>query len=59
MPQWNAISTANEIINHYYFRADEELNKAVAEYAYVWYNQIRPHSFNGYITPIEARYQLV
>jgi transposase InsO family protein len=49
-------SLKHELINRYYFRTDEELNKAVAEYAYVWYNQIRPHSYNDYMTPFEARY---
>jgi len=52
-------SLKNELINRYYFRTDEEVNKVIAEYAYVWYNQVRPHSFNDYRTPFETTwYQL-
>ena len=49
-------SLKHELINRYYFRTDEELNFAVAEYAYGWYNQLRPHAHNGYLTPFEMRY---
>ena len=45
-----------ELINRFNFRTDEELSYEVSEYAYVWYNQIRPHSYNNYQTPYEARY---
>ncbi len=47
-----------ELINRYNFRNDEELNHAISEYAYVWYNQVRPHSYNNYQTPFETRYGL-
>lgn len=47
-----------ELINRFNFQTDEDLNRAISEYAYGWYNQIRPHSFNDYRTPFEARYQL-
>ena len=47
----------NEKINLHYYRCDKELNTAVEEFAYVWYNHIRPHSFNNYKTPFQARYQ--
>jgi transposase InsO family protein len=47
-----------ELINRFNFRTDEELSYAVSEYAYVWYNQIRPHSYNDYRTPYETRYGL-
>ena len=40
------------------FRAEEELTHAVSDYAYVWYNQISPHSYNDYRMPYEARYGL-
>lgn len=33
-----------ELIYRFNFRTDEELSRAVSEYAYVWYNQVRPHS---------------
>lgn len=44
-----------ELIYRYHFSTDEELNNAISEYAYVWYNQYRPHSYNEYLTPNEAR----
>ena len=44
-----------ELVNRFNFQTDEELNHAVSEYAYGWYNQVRPHSYNGYQTPYEVR----
>lgn len=35
---------------------EEELYAAVEEFAYVQYNHVRPHSYNNYKTPYEARY---
>jgi transposase InsO family protein len=46
----------NELI--YLHHSDQELNTAVNDFAYFWYNHVRPHSFNGYLTPYEARYKL-
>lgn len=34
---------------------DEELYQTVEEFAYVTYNHVRPHSYNGYRTPYQAR----
>ena len=45
----------NELINQHYYHTDEELNSAIEEFAYVTYNHVRPHSYNGYKTPFEAR----
>lgn len=45
----------NEYINLYEFETEEELYRAVEEFAYVEYNHIRPHSFNGYRTPYQER----
>lgn len=45
----------SELIYRYHFRTDEEINRAISEYVYVWYNGIRPHSYNNYLTPYEAR----
>ncbi len=45
----------NECINLYEFRKEEDLYQTVEEFAYVQYNHIRPHSFNGYRTPYQAR----
>ncbi len=42
--------------NHHYYRSEKELYEAVEEFAYVEYNHSRPHSYNNYKTPFEARY---
>jgi putative transposase len=44
-----------EEVNHHYYHDDDELTRAVDDYAYVWYNHLRPHTFNGGLTPFEAR----
>lgn len=46
----------HELINHHNYHTEDELNTAIEEYAYIWYNHVRPHSFNEYRTPFEARY---
>ena len=45
----------NELIYHHYYHNDKELDNAVNNFAYVWYNHVRPHSFNKGLTPFEAR----
>lgn len=45
----------NECINLYDYATEEALYQAVEEFAYVSYNHVRPHSFNGYQTPYHAR----
>jgi len=45
----------NECTNLYGFRTEGELYQAVEEFAYVTYNHVRPHSYNGYRTPYQAR----
>jgi len=45
-----------ELIDLFSFETDEDLNYAISEFCYNWYNQIRPHSFNNYLTPLEARH---
>ena len=47
-----------ELIYQYCFETVEDLDYAVSEFAYYWYNQVRPHSFNEYLTPYEKRYEL-
>lgn len=46
----------NELVYLHYYHNDDELNASIEEFAYVTYNHIRPHSYNGYKTPFEARY---
>ena len=45
----------NDCINLHYYHSDKELNTAIEEFAYVWYNHVRPHTYNNYKTPFEAR----
>ena len=45
----------NECTNLYEFTTEEALYQKVEEFAYVDYNHVRPHSFNGYRKPNEAR----
>lgn len=45
----------NECTNLYTFKTEEMLYQTVEEFAYVTYNHLRPHSFNGYLTPYQAR----
>jgi len=45
----------NECTNLYEFQTEEALYQTVEEFAYVTYNHVRPHSFNGYRTPYQAR----
>ena len=46
----------NDLIYQHHYHTDEELYKAIEEFAYVHYNHVRPHSYNNYKTPYEARY---
>ena len=45
----------NECTNLYEFRTEEALYQTVEEFAYVTYNHVRPHSFNGYQMLYQAR----
>ena len=44
-----------DYINLYDFETEEALCQMAEEFAYVEYNYVRPHSFNGYVTQNEAR----
>ena len=46
----------NECTNLYSYRTEEELYQAVEEFAYVYYNHVRPHSYDKYKTPNQARF---
>lgn len=46
----------NELIYEHSYRTENELYSAIDEFAYITYNHERPHSYNGYKTPFEARY---
>jgi transposase InsO family protein len=45
----------HELIHLFEYRTERELDVAVAEFAYAWYNRVRPHTFNGGLTPAAAR----
>ena len=47
----------NELIYLHDYKTENELYKAIEEFAYVKYNHVRPHAFNNYLTPFEARYK--
>lgn len=48
----------NELIHLRHFHTDEELFSSIENFAYVTYNHVRPHSYNKYKTPFEARYAM-
>jgi len=50
-------SLKNELIYFYHYRTEEALYSAVENYAYVYYNNMRPHSANNHLTPFEKRYE--
>jgi transposase InsO family protein len=52
-------SQKNELIYHYHFHNDDELDNAINNYAYLFYNHKRPHTYNNGLTPFEARYKKV
>lgn len=44
-----------ELISRFQFNSDKQLETAISEYVFGWYNQVRPHAANGYKTPNEIR----
>lgn len=44
-----------ELVYRHRFMSANELDDAVAQYVFVWYNHVRPHSYNNWLTPFEAR----
>lgn len=48
-------SLKNKLLYTHYYHKDSELNKAIDNYAYIFYNHKRPHTFNGGLTPFTAR----
>lgn len=45
----------SELIYNYTYTSDEKLNEAISDFAYVWYNHARPHSYNAGIPPAQKR----
>lgn len=55
-PQWSVItkhSNRNEW-TIFVYKTKEELDTMVDDFAYIWYNRIRPHSYNKGKTPSQA-----
>ena len=48
----------NELIYLYEYDTEEELYKAVEDFACIHYKSIRPHNYNDYKTPLQIRYDL-
>lgn len=46
----------NELIYLHHYHNDNELYTAIEDFAYIHYNHVRPHAFNGYKTPFEERF---
>lgn len=45
----------DELVHRYHFMNAKALDDAVAQYVFVLYNHVRPHSYNNWMTPFEAR----
>ena len=45
-----------DLIYQHHYCTEKELYAAIEEFAYVHYNYVRPHAYNKYKTPYEARY---
>ncbi len=45
----------NECTKLYEFKTEEQMYQTVEEFAYFTYNHVRPHIYNGYLTPYQAR----
>jgi|LSQX01.1.fsa_nt_gb transposase InsO family protein len=48
-------SPKQELINLFMSKTEIELDVAVVEFRYGWYNRVRPHTYNGGLTPAAAR----
>jgi len=46
-----------EFARKHKFKDDAMLNMKTNDYVYGYYNHIRPHSSNDYLTPFEKRYK--
>ncbi len=54
--EWYFNTLKNECINPHKYQTKERLYSAVKEFVYIHYNHVRPHSYNGYLTPFQARF---
>ena len=45
----------NEFTNLFSFKSSQEMDVSINDFAYGWYNHVRPHTYNGGLTPSAAR----
>jgi len=45
----------HEFANLFSFKSAQEMDVSINDFAYVWYNHVRPHTYNGGLTPCAAR----
>lgn len=45
----------HEFFNLYSFKSADEMDQSIYEFIYGWYNHVRPHTYNGGLTPCVAR----
>ena len=43
-----------ELINLHSYETEAQLYEEIAAYSYGWYNNLRPHSFNGGLPPAKV-----
>jgi len=48
----------SELIKPTIFTSEADLDERTTEYIFLWYNKLRPHSYNKHLTPFQARYNL-
>ena len=57
---YNEFGVRNEFINLHYYHNDDELNQAVSEFAYIWYNHVRPQQAPPFfINPVRQREEIL
>jgi len=45
----------HEFTNLFSFKSVREMDMAINDFAYGWYNHVRPHTYNEGLTPSAAR----
>ena len=45
----------NEHTNLFFYKSESEIDFSVNDFSYGWYNHVRPHTYNGGLTPYAAR----
>ena len=53
---FNTLKT--ELINTNQYFSTEHLQADISKFAHLWYNHNTPHSYNGYKTPFEKRFEI-